>query len=224
MMQFGVYGLELLTAATSGTCVGVSENTRRSNAFVNRVIPNGVDLRLFRPDRRARASHPMVLFVGALGGRKRGAWLVEQFMTRVRTRLPDAELHMVCEGGENAPGLVFHRGPSDQDLASLYQRAWIYASPSTYEGFGLPYVEALASGTPVVATANAGSLEVLDGGTYGRVVTDDAFAGAMLDLLTDDEARQQLSALGLARADEYSLERMLDRYEDLLVSLVRARD
>jgi glycosyltransferase involved in cell wall biosynthesis len=109
-------------------------------------------------------------------------------------------------------------GISDAELASLYRRAWVYASPSTYEGFGLPYLEAMACGTPVVASENPGSVDVLAGGC-GVLPTDDDFAGAIASLLSDEAARVRLSHAGLIRARDLSLARMLDGYEKVLFEL-----
>jgi glycosyltransferase involved in cell wall biosynthesis len=111
-------------------------------------------------------------------------------------------------------------GVSDLELASLYQRAWIYASPSTYEGFGLPYLEAMACGTPVVATPNSGSDEVLGRGGSGVLASDADFAQALSSLLADNQARDRLAARGLERARDYSLSAMLTRYEEFLFELV----
>lgn len=223
VLQTGVYLLELLTAVTGRAVVAVSPNTLRSNPFVRRVIPNGVDRSLFRPDAAARSTVPSLLFVGALGGRKRGAWLVDQFASRIRPRVPSAQLHLVSEPGPDVPGVVYHTGLSDAELAALYRRAWVYASPSTYEGFGLPYLEAMASGTPVVSTPNEGSRELLGGGRYGRLAPDGQFADAVVDLLQDEPHRAALAQAGLERASAYSLERTLDAYEALMYSLVTPR-
>jgi glycosyltransferase involved in cell wall biosynthesis len=161
-----------------------------------------------------------VLFVGALTGRKRGMWMLQQFAALVRPRCPEAELHMVSEPGPAAAGVVYHTGISDDELAALYRRAWVFASPSLYEGFGLPYLEAMASGTPVVAVPNAGSREVLAAGAYGRLATDRDFGAAICELLLDPSARERAARAGLERAAELSLERTLDAYESLLQSMV----
>ena len=137
--------------------------------------------------------------------------------------MPSAQLHLVSEPGPDVPGVVYHTGLSDAELAALYRRAWVYASPSTYEGFGLPYLEAMASGTPVVSTPNEGSRELLGGGRYGRLAPDGQFADAVVDLLQDEPHRAALAQAGLERASAYSLERTLDAYEALMYSLVTPR-
>lgn len=221
--QAGVYVQELASALAQPGCVGISHNTRRHNPFVRRVIPLGVDTETFFPappgGTAAKTAAPSVLFVGALAGRKRGALLLEWFAEFVRPRHPEATLMMVSTPGPTLPGVSYHTGVGDRELAALYRRAWVYASPSTYEGFGLPYLEAMASGTPVVATPNPGSREVLGGGSYGRLVADDEFAPALCQLLSDAEARDELARRGLARAREFSLEAMVDGYEELLCEL-----
>jgi phosphatidylinositol alpha-mannosyltransferase len=221
VMQMGVYVQELLTAISQRWVIGISENTRAYNPFVRRVIPIGVDLSKFRPSPERREVTPMILFVGKLDGRKRGALLVNWFLQDVRTRFPDASLHLVCPVGPPYPGVVYHEGVSAQELTSLYQRSWIYASPSNYEGFGLPYLEAMACGTPVIASHNPGSREVLQEGQFGVLADDKSFAARLIDLLGDASQRNKLSAAGLRRASEYSTEKTTARYEQLLIEVTR---
>jgi len=109
---------------------------------------------------------------------------------------------------------------ADEELASLYRQAWVYVTPSTYEGFGLPYLEAMSCGTPVVATPNPGSVEILDHGRCGVLAGDEEFGDRISSLLSDEQWRAALIASGLCRAREYSLSLMLDRYEALLFDLV----
>ena len=219
VLQMGVYAQELLTAVSYDSVVAVSESTRRHNPFVRRVIPHGVDDAIFMPWGDARTHEPSVLFVGSLDGRKRGRFLLDGFAREVRMRHPRATLTMVGEAGPPCAGVTYLIGVPDTELAALYRQAWVYASPSTYEGFGLPYLEAMACGTPVVATENSGSIEVLGAGTYGLMPTDCDFARAVSRLLSDGPRRAALSALGLERARQYSLPRMLDGYEALLLEL-----
>jgi phosphatidylinositol alpha-mannosyltransferase len=218
VLQAGVCLQELASAALHAETVAVSENARASNRFVRRVIPNGVDRRVFHPAAGHRAVHPTLVFVGALNGRKRGNWLLDAFEREILRAIPAAHLHMVCAPGPVRRGVTYHEGVPDAELADLYCRAWLCVSPSTYEGFGLPYAEALACGTPVVATPNAGSLEVLRGGG-GVLVEDGSFASAIVRLLGHAEERAALASDARARAGEFDLERTLDAYESLMRSM-----
>ena len=118
---------------------------------------------------------------------------------RYRRRHPNATLTIVGASGPSQPGVVYLTGVTDAQLAELYRRSWVFASPSSYEGFGLPYLEAMACGTPVVATANPGSIEVLADGAYGLMPRDDDFAATVSDLLGDEARRAALTDAGFRR-------------------------
>lgn len=223
VLQVGVYVQELLTGLLQPGTVAVSENTRRHNPFVRRVIPNGVDLRAFEPS-PTKSTDPTILFVGALEGRKRGALLLDWFRLHVLPEHPRAQLVMVGSPGPIAEGVSYRTGISDEELSDLYRAAWVYASPSRYEGFGLPYIEAMASGTPVLATPNPGSREVLADGQYGVLAADDEFPAMLNRLLRDENFRDEMRAKGLERAREYSLNTMIERYERLLLELCDERE
>jgi phosphatidylinositol alpha-mannosyltransferase len=222
LLQLGVYAQELATACGQRGVVAVSQSTARDNPFVARVIPHGVDDDIFTPWPAGKTPEPSILFVGTLAGRKRGSFLLHGFNTTIRAQLPTAQLTIVGDQGLEYPGVTYLTGVTDQELAALYRGAWVYASPSTYEGFGLPYLEAMACATPVVASENPGSTEVLDGNSYGLMPTDADFAETVASLLRDEERRAMLSARGLERSAEFSLARMIDAYEDQLFELTRS--
>ena len=218
VLQSGVYLQELATALTQKT-VGISENTCRFNPFVREAILLGVDSTIFHPTSDNKTPQPSLIFVGTMEGRKRGRLLLNIFQTMIRPAYPDASLMFVGPAGEAMPGVTYHTGVSDEQLAALYRRAWLYVSPSSYEGFGLPYLEAMACGTAVVATPNPGSREVLEDGTYGRLVEDGEFGLAILDLLSSRSSRHALEQAGLRRAQQLSLDSMINRYETVLAQL-----
>jgi glycosyltransferase involved in cell wall biosynthesis len=222
LLQAGVYVQEVLTTLTTPGTVAVSDNTRRQHPFIRHTIPHGVDMRTFHPEPREKSPVPSILFVGTRDGRKRGSFLIDIFQRVVRPAYADAVLMFVGPPGANAPGITYHTGIDDEELASLYRRAWVYASPSTYEGFGLPYMEAMACGTAVLATPNAGSREVIGAHSNGRLVEDDAFGSSLLELLSDAGRRRASEAAGMLRAREFSLDVMIDRYEALLTQLCGA--
>jgi phosphatidylinositol alpha-mannosyltransferase len=194
--------------------VAVSENTRRYIPFVRKVIPCGVDTATFLPGSEKSAS-PSILFVGTIHGRKRGAMLLDIFQREVRRAVPGAELWAVCEQKVKAPGVKwFGRIPTD-DLADLYRRAWVFCLPSTYEGFGVPYVEAMASRTAVVATPNVGAAEVTRGGRDGLLATEDQLGSALIRVLSDEALRERLAAAGLERSRHFAWKSVCEQYEAL---------
>ena len=144
---------EIAAACAAQRTVGVSENTRRSFPWIRQVIPNGVCLDKFHPA-ETKAPVPTILFVGTYKNRKRGELLMRAFEQRVRAAVPDAQLWMVCDDAPPAPGVTVLGRVGEAQLAELYRKAWVFCLPSSYEGFGVPYIEAMASGTAVVATPN----------------------------------------------------------------------
>jgi phosphatidylinositol alpha-mannosyltransferase len=160
----------------------------------------------------ARTAHPTVLFVGTWEGRKRGAFLAERFVAEVLPRHPTARLLMVSDRCEPRPGVTWIRFPSDDELSRLYGSAWLFCMPSTYEGFGLPYLEAMTHGLPVVATPNPGARLVLEDGA-GVLAADADLGRTLVALLDDDGARARLEACGRTRALDFSWDRVVVEHE-----------
>jgi glycosyltransferase involved in cell wall biosynthesis len=101
--------------------------------------------------------------------------------------------------------LIFTGYVTDEDLASLYSGSTAFVFPSLYEGFGLPPLEAMACGAPVI-TSNTTSLpEVVgDAGIMVDPQDEEALAQAMLDVMNDECLRRTLISKGLERAKEFS--------------------
>lgn len=177
------------------------------------VTPNGVDAR-FSPGDGTHDGY--LLYVGAIQARKDPLAALEA--ARV------AGLPLVVVGPEREPQLARAlraggadlRGYVEQDeLVELYRRAAALVFPSRYEGFGLPVVEAMASGTPVVATDDAAVREVAgDAALYAPA----AGLGAAVERALAD--RERLAQAGIARAARYSwaetARRTLEVYEEVL--------
>jgi glycosyltransferase involved in cell wall biosynthesis len=208
--QSGVYLLELM-AARQATATYALTPGAGSAYGAEGVLGCGIDVRPATPEQRSPA--PSVLFVGTLDGRKRGRLVVEAFREVVAAALPDAQLWMVADAAPSRRGIVHLPRPDDRELAALYRRAWAFCLPSSYEGLGIPYLEAMAAGTPVIATANPGALHVLADGEAGRIVADRELGPALLEVLTDASARARLGEAGLRRAAEFSWNRVCAAYE-----------
>ena len=111
---------------------------------------------------------------------------------------------------------------SDADLETLYQHTRALVSPSTYEGFGLPVLEALTRGVPVIAWDIPVMREVV--GTAGRLIKIgdlDALAQAMLQLAADTPQREALRQAGKEQAQKYSWRRSAQLFLAVLHDVVR---
>jgi glycosyltransferase involved in cell wall biosynthesis len=190
------------------------------------VTPNGVDP-VFTPGASADGTPPYALFVGTLQPRKDPLTALEA------VALVDDELRLVLVGPDKGLGGEARRTASrlglngrvefaghveKQELAELYRGAACLVFPSRYEGFGLPVVEAMASGTPVVAAAS-GSIPEVAGDAAVLVEPGDpvALAGGIERALAD---RERLVSAGLEQARRYSwtetARRTLAVYRELL--------
>ncbi len=212
---------EILATLVADRTALISDNTRRWFPWVSTVIPCGVDLELFRPaDESDKEPVPTILFVGTYRNRKRGKLLMDVFADEIRPVMPQAKLWMVSTDAPEADGVEVLGRLSDQELAERYRRAWVFSLPSTYEGFGVPYIEAMASGTPVVATPNVGANEVLGGGRHGRIVADAELGAALVELLRDDTTRGEMADAGVRSAVRYSWPQVVARYEQVYRELL----
>jgi phosphatidylinositol alpha-mannosyltransferase len=212
---------ELLSQKRWRITTTVSRSTNRYFLRPNIVIPNGVDLSKFLPS-ACKSYNPSILFVGTLDSRKRGRKLVEEFIDIIRPKIPHAELWIVRDNTiVNFDGVTVYGSVSETKLIELYQKAWVFCLPSSYEGFGVPYIEAMACGTPVVATPNPGALEVLDHGQYGLLTEIDQLGNTLVSLLSDDQRRAEMTQNGLTRAREYDLHEIAEKYIGLANDFVK---
>ena len=199
--QYLVYPLEKSAAKRATRSLAVGPQTAQVYG-ISDLANNGVDLSLFHPGEKSE--HPQVLYVGTWEGRKRGRFLYDLFTQKISPLWPEFELVMVCDRQprhERVRNVVF---PDDAELAQLFRSAWVFAYPSIYEGFGIPYIEAMASGTAVLCSPNDGANYVLENGAYGDVVDDDRFADSLIELLTNHTLREQKIEKGFVRANMFS--------------------
>ena len=173
-------------------------------------------------------SEPFILGLGTLQPRKNYKRLIQAF-SNVKCQVSNLKLVIVggkgwlyddiftevkrlgLEGRVLFPGFV-----DDEDLSTLYSAAKILAYPSLYEGLGLPVLEAMACGTPVV-TSNVSSLPEV-GGQAALLVNPmdvDAISDALGRLLQDAELRQQLIARGFDQARQFTWEKSAAQLLDL---------
>ena len=208
------------------------------------VIHNAIDERFWldpgeeqivRTRERYQLNDPFVLYVGNIKPHKNLERLIEAFH-RVRGRGLD-QLKLLIIGDEisrlqslrrTVHRLMLHKHVRffgfvpPETLAVLYRLASVFVFPSLYEGFGLPPLEAMASGTPVV-TSNVSSLPEVVGDAAVLVDPYDAeaIADGIMRVLSDAELRVELRRRGLARAQAYSWERSVRRIHEIYQEVAR---
>jgi glycosyltransferase involved in cell wall biosynthesis len=166
------------------------------------VVAPGVD-ESFSPG-PGRADHPVIAAVGRLVPYKRFDQLIE-VLVRLRHRHPSLEAVIAGEGQERpfletliarhrAGGWLHLPGRiGDDALLRLYRRAWVVASTSAYEGWGLTISEAAACGTPAVASPIPGHSDAIEHGTTGYLAAPGYQMEQYLDgLLTDSLLRRRM--------------------------------
>lgn len=205
------------------------------------VLYSGVNVR-FRPtineqhlvDLRQRyqlGSAPYVLTVGTVQPRKNYQMLIRAFAP-LADRMPH---NLVIAGGKGwlyddimsevishkLQGRVLFTGfVEDEDLPSLYSAATLFVFPSLYEGFGLPLLEAMACGVPVI-NSNRSSLPEISEGVTIQLPPDQpqAWTEAMQWLLDDPVRRAQLVAAGFNRSKQFSWEKSARRLLNIYTQL-----
>lgn len=201
------------------------------------VVPNPVDTCAFAPGNEAR--RPEVLIVGRLERRKLGD--LPEAMPIVMARCPEAVFRFVGGDGPDESGhswrerlmeglppeqrnrLVFEQVPRDQ-LAQRYRLAAVVVMASRWENFPYALLEAMACGTPVVATRTGGLPEMVSDGVNGILVSQQdagGLADAICQLLENPELRSQMGANARRVAEErFSVERvvpkMIETYQTVL--------
>ena len=207
------------------------------------VAPCGIDLTQYYPAEKGAFREflagaysldaPFFLYLGTLEPRKNLMTLAEAFAV-VHREYPELKL-VLCGGRGWGDDALLRRveklGLSDHVVMTGYipdehKRAFYCAAegfvfPSLYEGFGLPPLEAMACGTPVIVSDNSALAEVVgDAGWKCGAKDIDAFAAAMLAVYEKDYDVGDVRAKGLRRAEFYSWESAADMVGDVIASVV----
>jgi glycosyltransferase involved in cell wall biosynthesis len=208
------------------------------------VIYNALDERLAsapsadeidRVRQRFQLTSRFILYTGNIKPHKNLDRLIEAFSIMRRRGLEDVKLLIIGDEISKYPNLrrLVHRFNlhqqvrflgfvPDATLAVLYQLASVFVFPSLYEGFGLPPLEAMASGTPVV-TSNVSSLPEVVGDA--ALLIDPMDAGAIADavarVLNDEPLRAELVRRGHERVKAFSWRRSVARVREVYAEVLR---
>ncbi len=210
------------------------------------VVPEGVDTRLFRPTQdqeslaRWRISVlgedvPYITYVGKPTERRNLSALISAF---ARLRSDHGLPHKLLIVGADLPGtspfrkviaelglereVVIRGHISHDEMVFVYNAAALFIYPSSYEGFGMPVLEAMACGAPVIALNNTAFPEFAGG--IAHLLADarvETLADGMLHVLGDEALRRRMAHEGPLRAAHYDWRVVTRRYLDLMIPLAK---
>jgi glycosyltransferase involved in cell wall biosynthesis len=224
------------TARAAGRIITGSESSKRDIVAECRVEPGKVEVipcgvaGAFADARGRRESAgiaakygirtPYILSVGRLNARKNLAVLAEAFLLAKKRHGLAHSLVIVGKKDHGGAALVeslrkaggaevrFTGFVPDEDLPALYAGADVFVYPSLFEGFGLPIIEAMASGVPVVASEAPALRETMgDAGLAVNPLDPEALAAAISALTKDEKLRLDLIGRGAARAAGFAWQR-----------------
>lgn len=187
----GFFGTELSSEAISETLMLYQLQPQSYCLFVGALQPRKNLVRLIEAFELAKQTHPEMKLV--LAGEE--AWLAEAIVA--------AQKH-----SPYAADIILTGRVTFETLRVLYQGARLFVFPSLYEGFGLPILEAFASGVPVLTAANSSLTEVAgDGALYCQAEDTSDMARQLARLWADDALRGELCAAGTRQLAQFSWEK-----------------
>jgi glycosyltransferase involved in cell wall biosynthesis len=230
-------GLDALISGSRASATLVEETWRLPPGLMH-AIYDGVDIDAFHMPRIDETERGLLLFVGNSEDYNKGV----VYAVRALAMLPVASARLCIVGGPSgeprvAPAEARRLGVEDRvtivgrvsqdELARWYRRAEILVAPSLYEGFGLPAAEAMACGTPVVASDGGALPEVVADGETGRVVPAgdaSALAAAIGELLADPKRCAAMGEAGHRRViDRFTWPQTAERTESLYGEVLARR-
>jgi len=162
-------------------------------------------------------SEKYLIHVGAIQPRKNIKILIDAF-SKIKTKHSDMKLLLVGGNGwlwkeiqeyaqknQYTQDIIFTGNIPFTDVVTLVRSARVFVFPSLYEGFGLPGLEALAAGTPVVAARNSSIPEILgNAAMYFDAYSSDECAKCVIEMMSDEVMRDELISIGLNRVEKFS--------------------
>lgn len=198
------------------------------------VIPNGPGIVTLNINHDVKASvkqSPYLIRIGGYTKRKNIDWMLE-IWPEIAAKFPELRLMLVGPSGSDSSGLinkfltlprVVNLGnPSNSTVISLLMSATALIFPSTYEGFGLPLVEAMKLGTPIIAKRTPISQEICaEGALY--VDTAQEVNENLGKILRDSDFRANLVSLGHERSNLFSWEKSAEQLENLYLEILQEK-
>lgn len=209
------YLFELSSLFKKGYKVGISKATKSVLPFINTVINCGVPEKIFKV-KDIKTKNPSILFIGDLHSRKRGSFLLKLFEEEILPQYPNCTLTVVGPEECNGKNIKYLGKIEDKQLISEYQKSWIYCMPSSYEGFGVPAIEAMACNTIVITTKNAATNELIVNNRNGIISNTKKFGSDILKVIGDNNLQNRIRKEGLNTFKQrFTIKYTADSYENI---------
>lgn len=206
------------------------------------IVPYPVDTDIFSPSSQAEEEEEeeeddslSVLFVGRFNDSRKNTPLLLHAFSKVKDEVPDATLHLIGDKPDSQirstverlnieNSVIFTKYVANEKLPEYYRTADVFVIPSHQEGLAIVGLEAMACGTPIVATRCGGPEEYVKEGENGYLVpTDDPsmLAGRLSTILSQRELRQTMGERAREIVEQsYSREKISDRIVDEITRLI----
>lgn len=190
LMHLIYHPLEVVANHLTNVSVGVGDDTVKILG-VKHVLPNGFDRNYFYPGEKAKV--PTAIVVGTLEGRKQARKAIDILLS-VRKDIPNLVIHAVIDREYEAASIHNWIGVSQEKLSQLFRESWIGVSTTKYEGFGIYYLEWMASGTIPVSFKNIGIKQTILDKEAGYLTNSETdLKKSIVAILTDPNIRQKYS-------------------------------
>ena len=201
--------LELWAKKLANFSVGIGDDTVKLLG-VDTIISNGYAKDLYYLE--SKASQPTAIVVGTLEGRKQTKIAIELLLA-LKKEIPDLVVHAVVDRPYDHPSVQNWIGVSREELAKLVRESWIGLSTTLYEGFGVYYLEWMASGTVPITFDNIGTKSLIKNAEAGFLVNNLSDMGkATLLMLKNPSLRDRFAKNGVMAAKCLSWDDIAQQY------------
>jgi glycosyltransferase involved in cell wall biosynthesis len=226
-----LYTFSIPLIAKRARCVITNSNNSKNDLLKFCKLPSSkVKLIYWAIDEKFRAPHvddtlekkeDYVLYVGSLEPRKNISGLIQAFES-MKEQHPELKTKLYLVGGESPlfgdvrfkvkkfkDDVILKGFVTDQELIQIYRRAKLLVYPSLYEGFGLPPLEAMASGTPVITSKNSSIPEVV--GKAAKLIDPNnshEIYQAMYDVLSNNVLQMEMIMQGLEQSQHFTWDKV----------------
>ncbi|NBJ71559.1 MULTISPECIES: glycosyltransferase family 4 protein [Clostridia] len=190
------------------------------------VITNGIDISLFKPKHHSTAAPPTILLVGSPSLRFKGFTDALNALEHVWNSGLRFQVKWICQHSTEHNTLfpiTYIVQPRQEEIVEIYQQADLLLFTSWYEGFGLPPLEAMACGTPVVLT-NSGGIQEYAVHNYNCLLhfpSDiQGLAKSVTEVLTDDLIKERLRINGRTTAEKFNYDQVIPELENYMRSML----